>query len=120
MNNLLAANSGGEIGNPALGPSLQGYLGTEGGSGFFSAILPRAVALVFVVGALIFFFMLVWGAISWISSGGDKQALESARGRITSALVGLVLLFVALAIIKFIESFFGINILTLDIGPLKI
>lgn len=119
MKNLLAANDG-SIGNPALGPSLQGYLGTEGGVGFFSAILPRAVALVFVIGALIFFFYLVWGAISWITSGGDKQTLETARGRITSAIVGLVLLFIALAIIKFIEAFFGIDILSLDILGLKI
>lgn len=120
MTNLLAADTGGSIGNPALGPSLQGYLGSEGGTGFFNAILPRAVALVFVIGALIFFFMLVWGAITWISSGGDKQALEGARGRITSALIGLVLLFVALAIVRFIGSFFGIDILSLDILGLKI
>jgi hypothetical protein len=120
MTNLLAADTGGEIGNPALGPTLQGYLGSEGGSAFFSSTLPRAVALILVFGALVFFFMLVWGAIQWITSGGDKQALEAARGRITSALVGLVILFTAIAIIRFIESFFGVNILTLDIGPLKI
>lgn len=99
----------GELGKPG-----------EGGGIFFSRGLPAAIGLIFVIGSLIFFFMLVWGAITWISSGGDKQALEGARGRITSALVGLVLLFAALAIIKFIESFFGINILTLDIGPLRI
>jgi hypothetical protein len=116
MKNFLAQ----DITNPALGPTLQSYQRSEGGSAFFSAILPRAVALAFVIGALIFFFMLVWGAITWISSGGDKEKLASARGRITSAVVGLVLLFVALAIIQFIEKFFGINILTLDIGPLKI
>ena len=119
MTNLLLAQ-GGEIGNPALGPSLQGLLSSEGGSAFFSTFLPRALTLAFIIGSLIFFAMFVIGAIQWISSGGDKQALEAARGRITNALIGLVLLFVALAIIKFIESFFGINILTLDIGILKI
>jgi hypothetical protein len=105
------------ITNPAIGT-----LGNPGSTGgiFLSKGIPAAVGLAFVVGALIFFFMLVWGAIQWITSGGDKQALESARGRITSALVGLVLLFAALAIIKFIESFFAIDILMLDIGPLKI
>jgi hypothetical protein len=105
------------ITNPVIGS-----LGTPGDSGgiFLSKGIPAAVGLAFVIGALVFFFMLVLGAIQWISSGGDKQALEGARGRITSALVGLVLLFAALAIIKFIEAFFNINILTLDIGPLKI
>lgn len=120
--NLLAGAPGGpsEIKNPVLGPALQGYANSEGGNQFFSALLPNAIILTFIVGSLIFFFMLVTGAIQWISSGGDKQALEGARGKITNALIGLVLLFAALAIIRLIESFFGVSILTLDIGPLKI
>ena len=65
-------------------------------------------------------FMLIWGSIQWISSGGDKQALESARGRLTGALIGIVLLFVSFALIQLIGNFFGIKILTLDIGPLVI
>ena len=119
MTTLLAANSG-EIGNPALGPTLQGYLGSTGGISFFSHLVPNLVGLVFVVGALAFFAMLVTGAIQWITSGGDKQALEGARGKISNAVVGLVLLFAALAIIKFIEYFFKINILSLDILGLTI
>lgn len=117
---FLAAKTSGEIGNPALGPTLQGFLSSEGGTAFFSAFLPRAIGVAFIIGVLVFFAMFVWGAISWIASGGDKQALEAARGRITSALIGLVLLFASLAIIKLIETFFGISILTLDIGALKI
>lgn len=113
-------NGGGEIGNPALGPALQGFAKSDGGGQFFSTLLPNAIILTFIIGALIFFFMLVTGAIQWISSGGDKQALEGARGKITNALIGIVLLFAALAIIRLIESFFGVSILTLDIGPLKI
>ncbi len=109
-----------EIGNPALGPALQGFAKSAGGGQFFSTIIPNAIILTFIAGSLIFFFMLVSGAIQWISSGGDKQALEGARGKITNAVVGILLLFGALAIINLIEKFFGVQILTLDIGPLKI
>ena len=109
-----------EIGNPALGPALQGFASSEGGSAFFSAVLPKFVTLVLIAGALIFFFMLVFGSIQWISSSGDKQALESARAKITQALIGLIILFASFALIQFIESFFGIKILTLDINALKI
>lgn len=116
MTNLIAQS----IGNPALGPSLQGYLGSEGGSSFFSALLPNLLGLAFIIGVLIFFAMLIMGAIQWISSGGDKQALEGARSKISNALIGLILLFAAFAIIRLIQTFFGINILTLDIGSLKI
>jgi len=113
-------NNSNSISNPVLGPALQGFSKSDGGGQFFSALIPNAIILTFIVGSLIFFFMLVTGAIQWISSGGDKQALEGARGKITNALIGIVLLFVALAIIRLIESFFGVSILTLDIGPLKI
>ena len=104
-----------EITNPALGK-----LTNQTGVSFFQNLLPRLVTLGFIAGVLIFFFMLVMGAIQWISSGGDKQGLEAARGRITNALVGLIILFAAFAIVKLIESFFGISILTLDIASLII
>ncbi len=110
---LLAAD---EITNPALGPNLSGL----SGSGFFAALLPKLVTLVFIIGGLIFFFILVTGAISWITSGGEKQALESARSKITNGLIGIVILFVGFAVITFIERFFGIKILTIDIGSLII
>lgn len=104
------------IKNPALGPALQG----KTGSAFFAAFLPKLIGLVLLGGTLVFFFVFLMGAIGWITSGGDKQGLEAARGKITNGIIGLVLLFVSFAVIKLIETFFGINILTIDIGPLII
>lgn len=121
MKNLLAqrgpggAPNAGSITNPVLG-----NLGNLSGSSYFASAIPAAVGLTFIVGSLIFFAMLVWGAISWISSGGDKQALEGARGRITNAIVGIILLFAAFAIIQLIQNFFHVSILTLDISQLII
>ena len=102
--------------NPALGDSLQGLSGVE----FLQKLVPALVGFGFVIGTVIFFFMLLIGAIQWIASGGDKANVEAAKGRITNAVVGLVLLFSILAVVKLIEFFFGIDILTIDIGPLKI
>lgn len=119
MNNLLAQaapNSG--ITNPVLG-NLNSLAGTDG-TGFFAKLIPSLVGLLLMVGALVFVFMLLWGAIQWILSGGDKGAVESAKGRITNALAGIVLLLSTFAIVALIETFFGINILTIDIGPLII
>lgn len=105
-----------QITNPALGPSLQGKSGVE----FFQELIPSLVGLSLVVGSLVFFFIMVFGAIQWISSGGDKAALEAARGKISSAIIGIVILLAVFAIIMLVEEFFGVNILTLDIGPLVI
>jgi hypothetical protein len=100
----------GLVNNPVLGT-----LGNQTGVSFFQKFIPMAITLAFIIGALIFFFMLVIGAIAWISSGGDKQALEGARGKITNALIGIVILFAVFAVIRLIQNFFGISILNLTI-----
>src|SRR5258706_6843464 len=114
-NYFLAATSGNEIGNPALG-----NFGSTHGPEFFGRLVPAGIGLAFLVGALIFFFMLVVWAIQWISSGGDKQALEGARSRITNALIGVIILFATFAVVKLIESFFHISIIDLNLNALRI
>lgn len=109
MKNLLAQ----KIENP-VGPSF------ESGASFFQSFIPALIGIGFVLGVLFFFFYMIIGAIQWITSGGDKAALEGARGKLTSAIVGVIILLSLFALLKIVEDFFGINILTLDIVGLKI
>ncbi len=106
----------GSFQNPVFGKGLQGLSGLE----FFQKLIPALVGLGFLIGTIVFFFVMLLGAIQWIISGGDKAAVEGARGKIMNAIIGLVVLFSLLAFVKLLENFFGIDILTLDIGPLKI
>lgn len=80
-----------------------------------SGIISAIIVIILVAAALIFFFMLVLGGIKYITSGGDKGKTEEARGQITAALIGLVIVFAAWAIINLINLFFGINIFQLNI-----
>jgi len=110
------------ITNPVLGPKLQGFIGHFGDSpaAFFQLFLPKLLTLGLIIGTVIFLFIIIIGAIQWISSGGDKNALEEAKHKITNAVVGIIILFAVFAILKVIENFFGISILALDIGSLVI
>jgi len=81
-------------------------------------VISGLVRLILVAVVLIFFVILVLGGIRWISSRGDKAEVENARNQITHALIGLAIIFVAWAILKLIETMFGINILNLDIPTL--
>src|SRR3989344_5375996 len=58
-----------------------------------------------------FVFLLI-GGIRWILAGGDEKAVAGARGTITAALIGLVIVLVAYAIIRLVEIFFNVNIVT--------
>jgi hypothetical protein len=81
--------------------------------------IPRMVAslltIVLIVAAIVFFFMLVIGGIKWILSGGDKGSTESARSTVTSALIGLVVVFAAWAIAQLLGSLFGITVFDFNI-----
>jgi hypothetical protein len=85
------------------------------GSITITGLISAAIVLILVIAALVFFFMLIYGGIRYITSGGDKAQTEAARGTITAALIGLVIVFAAWAIITLINAFFGINILSLEL-----
>lgn len=74
-------------------------------------IITWAITFILVIAAIIFFFMLIWGGIRWILSGGDKANTEAARNQITAALIGLIIIFSAWAILTLLNQIFGINLL---------
>ena len=74
-------------------------------------IVPVIIQVILIAAALVALIFLIIGGIKWITSGGDKAQVESARNTITSALIGLVVVFAAWAIIRLIELFFHISIL---------
>lgn len=74
-------------------------------------LVSGAIGAAFVIAGLLVFAYLVWGGIQWITAGGDKANLESARGRISNALVGLAIIAAAYAVILLVEFVFGLTIL---------
>lgn len=105
-----------KIENRALSNELQ----AQDGLTFLNLFLQRMITLLVIVGGLVFFFMLLFGAIKWITSGGDKSQVEGARSQITNALIGLVILFSVWAIANLVETIFGINLIQVDLAPILV
>ncbi|MBQ6154840.1 hypothetical protein IJJ27_03920 [bacterium] len=81
------------------------------GNGDYRSMIKSIVNIVIVVAALLTFFYLVWGAINWITSGGDKGKVEEARNKITAAVIGLLILAATWAIFQLIMTIaFGGNL----------
>ena len=77
----------------------------------FGDLLSAMIRLFFVIAGLAALFMLLWGSLSWITSGGNEEAVTAARGKIIGALVGVVLIIAVLAIIWSLEQIvFGGNV----------
>lgn len=58
--------------------------------------------------AVIIYFLI--GAIKFLTSSGNKDAVSSAQNMITHAIIGFILLILLFLIMKFIPEFFGINL----------
>lgn len=63
------------------------------------------IQILLILAILSCLFFLIWGAIRWISSGGDKGQVNSARGMLTSAVVGLIISLLAFFILNFVLTF---------------
>jgi lipopolysaccharide/colanic/teichoic acid biosynthesis glycosyltransferase len=50
---------------------------------------------------------LIWGAIKWITSGGDKGKVDAARNTIVAAVIGLIVLLLSFVIINFAIQIVG-------------
>ncbi len=70
----------------------------------------NSVSAVILFAGLATFLYLIYGGVQWLNSGGSKEKIEEARGRITNALVGLAIVASAWAIYRLVDYFFGIGI----------
>ena len=77
----------------------------------FGDLLSTLMSGAMVLAALAAFLFLLWGAFEWITSGGDKSKLESARNRIAQALVGLIILAATTALFVLLQQFLDICVL---------
>lgn len=104
------------ITNKALSETLRDFTGIK----FLNTLIPNLIALVLIIASIAAFFYLILGGIRYILSNGEKAGMETARNQITTAIIGLALVFSIYAIIMLIGQFFGLNLLKFDLGPLII
>jgi len=96
----------GDITNPVLTDYGQGS-----GADIVARIIANVLKIAYSVAGLILLAMLIMGGVSWMTAGGDKEALSKAQKTLTSALVGFVVFASVFAIINFIAPALGLEFL---------
>lgn len=81
----------------------------------FGNVLGFVITIAFIIAVLIALGFLIWGGIRWITSGGDKAGVESARNAIIAAIIGLIIVFLSFFILNLILGFFKINLFNLQL-----
>lgn len=61
-------------------------------------IISSALILAYGIALLVVLVFLILGAFNWITSGGDKEKVKTARGQIVHALIGVAILAFAVLI----------------------
>jgi hypothetical protein len=95
--------------------NLKGYANNMGD------VINGVLSFVMVIAALLVLFYLIWGGIEWITSGGDKGKTESARNKITAAVIGIIILAASFAILQLVLTFLGLGTLNeaLKVTPIS-
>ena len=81
----------------------------QGFASDLGSIITGALGFIMAIAALLVFLYLILGGIQWITSGGDKSKTEEARNKITSAIIGLIVLAAAYAILQIVLQFLGLT-----------
>lgn len=94
-----------------IGQPLQGIGQYGSGSNAatkFNTILTQIIGILTIIAGIYFIFLLISGGIEWMSSGGDKGKLATARSKMFSGAVGLTIVVAALFIADIIGNLIGL------------
>lgn len=89
-------------------PGAENFVAGAEGAGF-GTFLSGLLGSILLIAALLVLLYLIWGAIEWITSAGDKSKTEKARDRMTQSVIGLIVLAATLAIYMLVQSFLGVS-----------
>lgn len=72
-------------------------------------LIKNGVTIAIAVAGLVFFFMLIFGGLKYLTSGGDEKAAAGARGTLTNAFIGLLIVVAAFLISQLLFTIFKLQ-----------
>ena len=72
-------------------------------------IVNTVVSFLIPLSAIILFIFLVWGGFEFLTSYGEAEKIKAGKAKITSALIGFILLISSYVLVKIIANIFGLG-----------
>ncbi len=82
---------------------------TENPTLYTNTVIQSIFSIFLIVGVLYFIWFAVMAGYSFISSQGDLKKIETAKSKLTNAFMGIFIVFVVFALLKFVGYILGIN-----------
>ncbi|MEI6690692.1 MAG: hypothetical protein WCL07_03005 [bacterium] len=74
-------------------------------------ILTNVITVLTIVGGIMFILYFLFGALQWVSAGGEKGKIEKAKGMLTNAAIGLIIIVLSYSITWIVGKVLGVDIL---------
>lgn len=82
---------------------------------FVAALVKNSLALLLIVSFVIALIWMILNGLRFILAQGDEKTVASAWTQIYWTLIGMVIIMGSFAIIKMVETFFGVSVLSGDL-----
>jgi hypothetical protein len=80
---------------------------------YFAYVISIFIGVMTAIAGLWFVFQIFQGAFQWLSSGGDKQQLQTAQKRLQNAFTGILVVVLAYTLVGIVGRILGLDILNL-------
>lgn len=82
-------------------------------------VVGNMVKIILSFVGIIFMILIIAGGIQWMTSGGNEQAIETAKKRIVNAVIALVIITVAYALAYWITEAIQYSVTTpaVEVAP---
>lgn len=74
-----------------------------------ASVVTNALQFIFPIAGILLLLYLVWGGFGYLTSIGDPKKAEAARGKITNAIIGFVIIFAAFWLVQILEYVFRLR-----------
>lgn len=74
-------------------------------------IISNSLAVMSIVGGIMFMIYFLTGGITWITAGGDQSKIEQAQKKMTGAAIGLIIIGLSYSLAYIISTVLGFEVL---------
>lgn len=89
---------------------LSGVVGTDPKLKDIGSIISTILPYIFYGAGIILLFLIISGGFSLMTSGGDPKKTQMAQGKITSGIIGFVVIFAAYWITLLVYKILGVEV----------
>ena len=74
-------------------------------------IINKLVPIAITLAGFVLFLMLIAGGFQMLTSAGNPKAADAGKQRLTNALLGFLIIFMAYWLVQIVQIILGVNIL---------